>query len=346
MDLKKLLLTFGIVCTTAGSVISLSTNKAIQVKAESETYIISTPDASVAYSTNDYAYLLEVGHQQYNNTTVDYANWIRIGFQAVLQQDRTTKYKPIIDVYTYTYTQNNSKITMYNSVYSVDEAESYTEDPASNYTITNKNEASKEESVELINQAYNDATYRTDYNFNIVNTATWTDGTGEYTNNVERGNYYTGNYTHLERKTANLTLSDVQDIMELEKYELVYLPIYKATIMIAIKQIVNVSTEQEVIDIPGLMLQIISMPFTFISTAFNVTLFPGTQYQVNVGNFILGLIAILTILFIIKIFTGGLDVVGNINSSARNTTARWKSKSQEKLNKQTKLTKESSKERK
>lgn len=79
----------------------------------------------------------------------------------------------------------------------------------------------------------------------------------------------------------------------------------------------------EVVDIGGLMLQIISMPFTFISTAFNLTLFPGTPYQINVGNFILGILAILTILFIIKIFTGGLDIIGNITQSAnRKATAK------------------------
>ena len=79
----------------------------------------------------------------------------------------------------------------------------------------------------------------------------------------------------------------------------------------------------EVVDIGGLMLQIISMPFSFISTAFNLTLFPGTPYQINIGNFILGILAILTILFIIKIFTGGLDIIGNITQSAnRKTTAK------------------------
>lgn len=76
----------------------------------------------------------------------------------------------------------------------------------------------------------------------------------------------------------------------------------------------------EVVDIGGLMLQIISMPFSFISTAFNLTLFPGTPYQINIGNFILGILAILTILFIIKIFTGGLDIIGNITQSAASHT--------------------------
>ena len=83
----------------------------------------------------------------------------------------------------------------------------------------------------------------------------------------------------------------------------------------------------EVVDVGGLMLQIISMPFSFISTAFNLTLFPGTPYQINIGNFILGILAILTILFIIKIFPGGLDILGNITQSAnRKTTAKFDNK--------------------
>lgn len=67
----------------------------------------------------------------------------------------------------------------------------------------------------------------------------------------------------------------------------------------------------EVIDIGGLMWDIIGMPFTFINQAFNVTLFPGTIYQLNIGTLVKGLIAILTLLFIIKVFTNGLNVIGN-----------------------------------
>lgn len=63
--------------------------------------------------------------------------------------------------------------------------------------------------------------------------------------------------------------------------------------------------------IQGLMLQILTMPFTFITQAFNVTLWPGTPYAFNFSNFILGLIAIATILFIIKMFTSGFSIIGN-----------------------------------
>lgn len=65
----------------------------------------------------------------------------------------------------------------------------------------------------------------------------------------------------------------------------------------------------------NLMLQILTMPFTFITQAFNVTLWPNTPYEFNISNFILSLIAIATILFIIKLFTSGFSVVGNFTNN-------------------------------
>lgn len=70
------------------------------------------------------------------------------------------------------------------------------------------------------------------------------------------------------------------------------------------------ATSPEVIDIGGIMWDIIGMPFTFINQAFDVTLFPGTIYQFNIGNLFKGLIAILAILFVVKLFTRGIDVLG------------------------------------
>ena len=69
------------------------------------------------------------------------------------------------------------------------------------------------------------------------------------------------------------------------------------------------------IDIRGLMLNILTMPFTFIRQAFNVTMWEGTPYQFNVSNFILSLIAIATILFIIRLFTSGFSAIGNYTTS-------------------------------
>ena len=57
----------------------------------------------------------------------------------------------------------------------------------------------------------------------------------------------------------------------------------------------------EVVDIPGMMWEILAMPFAFISTAFNLTLFPGTPYQVNISNLILMVFGVLVFIFIFKL---------------------------------------------
>lgn len=57
----------------------------------------------------------------------------------------------------------------------------------------------------------------------------------------------------------------------------------------------------EVIDIPNIMFTVISMPFTFMSKAFNVTLFPNTPYSINIANILLSIVGALTFIFIIKI---------------------------------------------
>lgn len=64
--------------------------------------------------------------------------------------------------------------------------------------------------------------------------------------------------------------------------------------------VVNPST-MEVIDIPGLMFQILTMPFTFISMAFNLTLFPGTPYQVNISSLLLTIIGLAILIMILTI---------------------------------------------
>lgn len=81
-------------------------------------------------------------------------------------------------------------------------------------------------------------------------------------------------------------------------------------------------TSSDIVDIRGLMLNILTMPFTFIRQAFNVTMWEGTPYQFNVSNFILALIAIATILFIIKLFTSGFSAIGNYTNSRENRAER------------------------
>lgn len=63
------------------------------------------------------------------------------------------------------------------------------------------------------------------------------------------------------------------------------------------------SAPTEVIDIASLLFTIISLPFTFITNAFNLTLFIGTPYQINVSDIIMFILAGLTLIFIIKTIT-------------------------------------------
>lgn len=56
----------------------------------------------------------------------------------------------------------------------------------------------------------------------------------------------------------------------------------------------------EVVDIAGLLWQILGMPFAWISTAFNLTLFPGTQYSINIAALFMEIIGVLILIFILK----------------------------------------------
>lgn len=69
-------------------------------------------------------------------------------------------------------------------------------------------------------------------------------------------------------------------------------------------QIIIAEGTQEIVDIPGLMFQVLTMPFTFISAAFNLTLFPGTPYQINISNLFMAIIAVMAFIFIIKLLIG------------------------------------------
>lgn len=60
-------------------------------------------------------------------------------------------------------------------------------------------------------------------------------------------------------------------------------------------------THIEVIDLPSIMFQVLGMPFTFITTAFSLTLFPGTPYAIDIGNIFLGFLGIIWILLVVKL---------------------------------------------
>lgn len=60
----------------------------------------------------------------------------------------------------------------------------------------------------------------------------------------------------------------------------------------------------EVIDLPNVMLSILTMPFTFFSQAFNLTLFPNTPYALNVGHTILIIVGVIGSIYLIKYLVG------------------------------------------
>lgn len=58
--------------------------------------------------------------------------------------------------------------------------------------------------------------------------------------------------------------------------------------------------EYEVLDIPGLLFQILGMPFAWISTAFNLTIFSGTPYAINISRLIMDIVLGLFLILIVK----------------------------------------------
>lgn len=76
-----------------------------------------------------------------------------------------------------------------------------------------------------------------------------------------------------------------------------WLDMYRTEMNLSYQVITDNPTE--VVDIPGLMFNILTMPFAFISQAFNLTLFPGTLWEINIANLFLAVIGILIFMWII-----------------------------------------------
>lgn len=60
----------------------------------------------------------------------------------------------------------------------------------------------------------------------------------------------------------------------------------------------------EVVDIPTLMFTILTLPFSFITQAFNITLFPNTPYSINIGNLFLSIVAIILLMWLLQKIIG------------------------------------------
>lgn len=68
--------------------------------------------------------------------------------------------------------------------------------------------------------------------------------------------------------------------------------------------ITTITGGYEVIDIPSLMFTILTLPFSFITQAFNLTLFPNTPYSINIGNLFLSIVAIILLMWLLQKIIG------------------------------------------
>lgn len=66
----------------------------------------------------------------------------------------------------------------------------------------------------------------------------------------------------------------------------------------------SLSINYEVVDLPAFFYTLLTAPFSFISTAFNVTLFNGTPYALNISSLIMGVLGSALIIIVIKIIGG------------------------------------------
>lgn len=71
----------------------------------------------------------------------------------------------------------------------------------------------------------------------------------------------------------------------------------------------SLSITYQVIDLPNMFYTVLTAPFTFISIGFNVTLFSGTPYALNISSLLLGIIGIGSIFFVIKVIIAGIKKV-------------------------------------
>lgn len=61
------------------------------------------------------------------------------------------------------------------------------------------------------------------------------------------------------------------------------------------------NTNREVVDIWGLAFSMITLPFTFFSTAFNLTIFEGTPYAFNFSWFLVSVLCVLVLITLIRL---------------------------------------------
>ena len=126
---------------------------------------------------------------------------------------------------------------------------------------------------------------------------TWTNIQCETIQDI--GNTYVINepFTSLLYIVERLVIDYANTVNETTPKDLINYPTV-CTYMITYEMTGQVTTE--VVDVPGLLFEILGMPFAWISTAFNFTMFPGTPYAVNVSHIMIAVIIGGISIFIIK----------------------------------------------
>ena len=168
----------------------------------------------------------------------------------------------------------------------------------------------------LLNKSYNFTDFTTlniDIYCNIITQAT----SGTITFSWNAVNSKTGEFDSLSDDTFNIAIKNNFDYLAVYcDIDINYLKntldqlnndnnSSYDTLSVSTINIVTNGTElipptQEIIDIPTLIFTILTLPFTFISNAFNLTIFEGTPYELNFANLFLLIIGGLTLIFLIR----------------------------------------------
>lgn len=133
----------------------------------------------------------------------------------------------------------------------------------------------------------------------IMTNETYADFINEYEIEFTAQDYFTSFLIHI---WINYPQSFVNDMTIVTPYS--PFDTYGRQLTYNIQWIADVpqSGTGEIIDIPGMMLMVLGMPFTFVAQAFDLTIFPGTYYQVNLAHIGLAVIGAGLIIFVLKKF--------------------------------------------
>ena len=69
---------------------------------------------------------------------------------------------------------------------------------------------------------------------------------------------------------------------------------------ISVSNTTPIQWDYQVLDLPSVIFTIFTLPFTFMTKAFDVTIFPGTPFQVNFSNLVMLILGGITFIYIIR----------------------------------------------